>query len=108
MSNQYFEQLNIRMARPTAVKALNDSIISGNRKGWTDFQINILGEQTYSNVCAPIAAILDYYRNQGNSFKFNWAGLEASYMRHTRFDNPLNVEAEIGSIELDYPFDKVW
>lgn len=65
----YQYTIPLKMGKPSAVKLLNDEILSGKRKGYVDFLLQIKKSQTYSNVCSPIAGVLDYYRDLG--FDFN-------------------------------------
>lgn len=95
------------MERPSGAKFLNDQILAGKKRGYTDFFILIRESKTYSNVCAPIAGILDYYRKLGFDFKIEYENSQG-YAAHTKFDNPQNIESYKDTVELQYPFDKVW
>jgi hypothetical protein len=103
----YKYSISINLNRSAAVKHLNDCILAGRKKGYSDFLINISNTQTYSNVCAPVAGILDYYRNEGAAFEIVYVS-SFSYVKHTEFDCPKNVEDFIDKFDLQYPFDKVW
>lgn len=91
--------------RFTRVQQLNDWIVSQVKAGNNDLTIDAKSKRTYSNVCAPIAGILDYYKEKGVKIRVNFS--RRAYIRHTRVWNPLSIEECIES-EKYYPFDKVW
>lgn len=97
----------LRMDRPAALKYLNDRILTGMRKGYSYFLIRVEDTQTYSNICAPIAGVLDYYRSTDNFFEIIYQN-PSSYIAHTKFESPKNVSEPSEAISLRYPFDKVW
>lgn len=100
------KQIPLYIKKVSAVKFLNDSILHGINQGYSEFTLSIKDEGTFSNVCAPIAALLQYYKNNKN-LKFNVVS-ESGYIRHTHLENPLIVSEKINSCEINSPFDKVW
>lgn len=99
-------QIPLYVKRVSAVKFLNDSILYGINKGYAEFTLSLKDEGAFSNVCAPIAALLQYYKDN-NNLKFNVVS-ESGYIKHTHLDNPLIVSEKINSYEISSPFDKVW
>lgn len=93
--------------RPAAVKSLNDNILAGVRKGFSEFLICVADTQTYSNICAPTAGVLDYYRSLGNTFVIKYDN-PVDYIAHTQFECPRNASEMMKCGGLQYPFDKVW
>lgn len=63
--------------------------------------------KTYSNVCAPLAAIIDDYKDKDFEFVFEFPG-KNNYVKHTCIAKPLQVEDMYNSPELNFPLDKVW
>lgn len=90
----------------TAVKYTNDAILGIRRKGFNDILIHINEVSTYPNICAPLAGILEFYREKGLSFDFIFEN-NLGYIKHTCFHQPLQVEIAM-NYELNRPFDKVW
>lgn len=92
--------------KPAAIKTINDWILYGKGKGYEQFQMTLSDTLTYSNILAPIAGVLDYYRNLGLEIEclFN----PNSYISHTKVDNPMRVQDHLGSYDLANPLDKVW
>ena len=106
---EYLYKISVRLDKTSAVKFLNDQILAGINKGFSDFGVEIQETATYSNICAPIAAILDYYRDKGHSFKVEYVSSNTNpYTKHTKLDDPYIAEEYIGKQEFSYPFDKVW
>lgn len=103
----YKYSIPLRVDRAAAVKYLNDKILSGIRKGYSHFVIGIEETQTYPNICAPIAGVLDYYSDEGNMFEIAYQN-PFGYIMHTKLEQPQIVRNMIGRDELHYPFDKVW
>ncbi len=68
-------------------------------------EVNPTKRGTNANVCAPLACLLDRYREKG--IRIHIEHTSNDYVRHTRFWNPLSVESCSNS-DIDYPFDKVW
>lgn len=104
---EYNFEIWLSMNSPAAVKPLNDSILAGKRKGYSEFELHIRDKKTYSNVCAPIAGVLDYYRNQGMDFSVIYENKD-SYVESTRFEAPLKVSQAFIQDGYLSPFDKVW
>ena len=103
----YTQQITVNIRKLSAVKSLNDQILSGKRAGCSDFCVHIAGEQTYANICAPIAGVLAYYRSQGLNIQVIYDPPQ-SYARQTRFDAPAEAEDLIEHSSMSNPFDKVW
>lgn len=103
----YSYRIKLSMGSPTAVKTFNDSVLAGKRKGFSDFELHIKNRKTYSNVCAPIAGVLDYYRKLGLDFIIKYENKD-SYVEHTRFDAPLDVGQILKNESGISSFDKVW
>lgn len=95
----------LSLDRTTRVQQLNDWILSQLKFGHKNLTITVRESRTYSNVCAPIAGVIQYYREQG--IKINLECYRNSYVRHTRIWNPLSIEQCVES-EKYYPLDKVW
>ncbi len=103
----YQNKIELSCERPTRAKYLNDAILAGKKKGYSEFCIMVKDSATYSNVCAPISGILEFYREQGYNFEIQFENPK-SYVAHTCLDNPQEVEMAMDKIDIQYPFDKVW
>lgn len=79
----------LSLDRTTRVQQLNDWILSQLKFGHKNLTITVRESRTYSNVCAPIAGVIQYYREQG--IKINLECYRNSYVRHTRIWNPLST-----------------
>ena len=97
--------ITLSLDRLTRVQQVNDWIVSEMKNGNKDFILKVKPDRTYSNVCAPVAGVIDYYRNKGLKIQVKYR--QKDYVRHTRFWNPLSIEKCIES-EKFFPFDKVW
>ena len=95
----------LSLDRTTRVQQLNDWITSRIKMGEKRLIIDIKPSRTYSNVCAPIAGVIEHYRDHG--LQINVKYKKGDYVRHTRFWSPLAIEDCVES-EKYYPFDKVW
>lgn len=86
-----------------------DSVVSRfSKKGEKEFNIVATKKvKTYPNVCVPLAALMEWYKEEGLVFKCFFPG-ENNYVKHTRLDKPLQVENMMTSSELAFPLDKVW
>lgn len=106
--NEYSECLSgtFHAERSAAIKTINDWILYGKRKGYRHFRMTFSDTLTFSNVLAPIAGILDHYRELGMRIEccFN----PNSYISHTRVENAMIVHDYFGCYELTNPLDKVW
>ena len=105
MDPQIFS-ISLQASRPSAVKHLNDTILSGKRKGYQTFSIAVKDTPAYPNACAPIAGVLDYYRMDGLTFQIQFEN-PRGYVVHTSFDNPSVVSATQLS-QAKNPLDTVW
>ena len=95
----------ISLDKFSQAKYLNDCILNGKNKGETEFNVLIKDSQTYSNVCAPIAGIVDFYKDQGIKIKISTP--RNSYASHVRIYAPIEIESSQDSLFVA-PFDKVW
>ncbi len=95
----------LSLDRTSRVQQFNDWIVSQVRAGQSNLLVDVQPSRTYSNVCAPIAGVIDYYRSKG--IKINIHCKKGDYSFHTRFWNPVPIEKCKDSEEF-YPFDKVW
>ena len=95
--------ITIRLDKFGQAKYLNDCILHELREGNNEITVNIENSFSGSNICAPIAGIIDYHR--GNGVKIHVNCPRNSYANHVRVYNPIVIE-EISS-EIS-PFDKVF
>ena len=78
---------------------------------WIEFDPDLPG---YPNICAPIAGLLDHYRDEGVSVECCWKGVDRAngqrktYLQHTMFDSPKTVREHIENGGLVRPLDVVW
>lgn len=94
------------MDKLSRVQQLNDWLVSEQKKGNKKIDIKVKPSSSiYSNVCTPIAGLIEYYREQGMQIHVHYR--KKDYVRHTRFWSPHRIE-ECGEDESCYPFDKVW
>lgn len=84
-------------------KYLNDCILHEIRNGNNRITVNIMDSFSGSNVCAPIAGIIDHHRNNGILIDVNCP--RNSYANHVRIYNPIIIEDSASEIS---PFDKVY
>lgn len=63
--------------------------------------------KTYPDICAPLTALIEEYRERGYEFVFDFPG-RSNYVKHTCISHPLQVEEMLNSSELAFPLDKVW
>lgn len=84
-------------------KYLNDCILHEIANGNNRITVNVADSFSGSNVCAPIAGIIDYHRNNGILIHVNCP--RNSYANHVRIYNPIAIEDSISEIS---PFDKVY
>lgn len=97
------DSITISLDKFGQAKFLSDCIFHSVREGITSLTVNISESFTGSNVCAPIAGIIDYYRNKG--VRIHVEVPQSSYAFHVRIPNPIPAE----DIISDYsPFDKVF
>ncbi len=62
--------------------------------------------KTYPNVCVPLAALMEWYKERGIVFKYSFPG--TNYVKHTCVNAPLKVEDMLNTADIVYPLDKVW
>ncbi|SHJ04712.1 protein of unknown function [Anaerovibrio lipolyticus DSM 3074] len=100
-----------RMDHPACVSDFIRCIKDGINRGYTEFIIetkNIYSEDSnsllvYPNACVPIAGIIDYYRENGFKFCFNFS--EDEYLTQCDFTAPVAFLSGSNNIN---PFDKVF
>lgn len=95
----------LSLDRSSRVQQLNDWILSEKRQGHTNLTITVRPSRTYSNVCTPIAGVIEYYRSKGIKIQVKFP--KRDYVQHTRFWNPHKIES-CNEAERFFPFDKVW
>lgn len=95
--------ISIRLDKFGQAKYLNDCILHEINNGNNRITVNIEDSFSGSNVCAPIAGIIDYHRNNGILIHVNCP--RNSYANHVRIYNPINIEESDSEIS---PFDKVY
>lgn len=88
-----------------SARYLNRQIQKGIEQGKCIFEILPKESTTYSNICAPVAGVIDFYRNKGYSISFN--DMDCNYVKHLQIGNPFIVK-EASEWELRNPLDKVW
>lgn len=98
-------RIELPLNRTGSAKYLNDQILYGQRQGESAFEIIPKESVTYSNVCAPVAGVIDFYRNKGYSVSFD--DENCNYVKHLQIGNPFIVK-EASDWELRNPLDKVW
>lgn len=99
--------LNIyKLNHPASISDFIRSMFKGKEKGYQQFNICWKGEESaiYPNACLPIAAIIEFYREQGNEFVFEI--FTSEYLNNCYFANPLKLDVE-GIRSLYNPFDKI-
>lgn len=84
-------------------KYLNDCILHEIGNENNRITVNITDSFSGSNVCAPIAGIIDYHRGNGVLIHVNCP--RTSYANHVRIYNPIEIETSASDIS---PFDKVY
>ena len=98
---------SLRMARTFAPKFLNDHILLGINKGYTEMQYEISDPSTYPNIAVPIAMITDYYQKNRDISIQACIPPEDSYMNHIHLDSPISA-TNCAPSEFGRPFDKIW
>ena len=104
MGTIMMKDIVLKFDKISKVKFFNDCILNGKNNGDTHFDITVLDSGVYSNVCAPIAGIIDHYKGEGIDFTINSSSSDFSLS--TYFYEPLTVTANKGVLER--PFSKVW
>lgn len=105
--NSYSYVITLDVGRKAVVKTFNDQILAGMNKGFNDFLVKVRSGRTYSNVCAPIAGVLDYYRDKDIRFEFEYDN-NNKYIEHTKLSAPLIAEDYIEKGTINNPLDVVW
>ena len=101
--NSRRNNITIRLDRFGQAKYLNDCILHEINNGNEKITVNILDSFSGSNVCAPIAGIIDFHRRNGVKIHVNCP--PKSYANHVRIYNPVFIE----ETDSDFaPFDKVY
>ena len=95
--------ITIRLDKFGQAKYLNDCILHEINNGNNRITVNIEDSFSGSNVCAPIAGIIDYHRENGIIIHVNCP--KSSYAKHVRIYNPIIIEESTSEIS---PFDKVY
>lgn len=95
--------ITIKLDRFGQAKYLNDCILHELSNGNNSITVNIEVSFSGSNVCAPIAGIIDYHRKNGVKIHVNCP--QNSYANHVRIYNPIAIEE---STAMNNPFDKVF
>ena len=95
--------ITIRLDRFGQAKYLNDCILHQINNGSEWITVNIVESFSGSNVCAPIAGIIDYHRKNGVKIHVNCP--LNSYANHVRIYNPIVIEDYVSNSS---PFDKVF
>ena len=97
------DNITIGLDRFGQAKYLSDCVFHELRKGNKKISVNVKESFTGSNVCAPIAGIINYYRKNGVKI---WVSCPPdSYASHVRLYNPIPAEEIISEIS---PFNKVF
>lgn len=93
---------------PSAAHMLDQVVSRFVQKGEKEFLIVAPSHiKTYSNVCVPLAALMDWYKEKGVMFQCYFPGSN-NYVKHTCLSDPLQIEDMMTSAELRFPLDKVW
>ena len=95
--------ISIRLDRLSQAKYLNDCILHGINNEDYDITVTIENSFTGSNVCAPIAGVIDHYTKIGVNIQIVCP--PDSYANHVRLFNPIAIEDANENIN---PFDKVF
>lgn len=97
------KRISIRLDKFSQAKYLNDCILHEKSQGSNELSVQILESTSYSNVCAPIAGIIDFYKTQGMKILEHCP--RDSYASRLHISNPRPIE------EIDAPlspFDKIF
>lgn len=103
----YKRTIKVPDINTSCVKFINDKILDGNNRGYTDFIIELDNIAVFSNICTPIAGVLNYYKHQKN-MTFEIKTPEGGYIEHTHVESPFLVNENIENGNIKSPFDKVW
>ncbi len=95
--------ITIKLNKFGQAKFLNDCILHEISKGNNAITVNIEDSFSGSNICAPLAGIIDYHRNRG--IKIHVYCPSHSYASHVRLHSPIIIEDGNSGIS---PFDKVF
>lgn len=95
--------ITIKLDRFGQAKYLNDCILHEISNGNDRITVNIEESFSGSNVCAPIAGIINYHRKNGVKIHINCP--KDSYANHVRIYNPIIIEDSVNELS---PFDKVY
>lgn len=95
--------ISIKLDRFGQAKFLNDCILHEIDNGNEKITVNIQDSFSGSNVCAPIAGIIDFHRRSGVKIQVNCP--RNSYAKHVKIYNPIVIEEIVSDFA---PFDKVY
>lgn len=95
--------ITIKLNKFAQAKYLNDCILHELSNGNNKINVNIEDSFSGSNICAPLAGIIDYHRNNGVKIRVNCP--RHSYASHVGLYNPIVIEELTSEIQ---PFDKVF
>lgn len=100
-------RLTVRqLDHPRCVTSFLKAIYHGTRAGFTDFDIDFSPVGVvYPNACAPVAGLLDFYRNDGVKFRLVGSGPE--YLKKTSLWQPHSASEERQQLDAAC-LDRVW
>ena len=97
--------IKLSLDRIGSAQFLNDQILYGIKNGQRSFATYPKETVTYSNICAPVAGVINFYRKKGYEIFVNDS--ECDYIKHLQIGSPYVVK-DSSTWELDKPLDKVW
>jgi hypothetical protein len=83
-----------------------------DKQGWESFVLHVgdqdpLNPLVFPNICVPIAAIIDYFRNRGLDIECAWAD-DRTFLAKSHTHDPYVTADFAGSPCIKDPFNKVW
>lgn len=92
----------------SAAHSLDKVVSEFANKGEKDFLIVAPQKtKTYPDVCVPLAALMEWYKEEGITFTYSFPGV-TNYVKHTCINAPLQAEEFMNLPDIKFPLDKVW
>ncbi|BDE97443.1 STAS-like domain-containing protein [Raoultibacter timonensis] len=109
----YEKHIDLDLSSPANLTIANKEIFNGIKAGYQDFAIRLsTNKSAYPNTCAPVAGLLQYYRDSHNvDFEIDYgsASEDECYVKHTCCFSPLPANKLLDNkINNLSPFDRVW
>lgn len=110
MPGHYSNTISVDFANPSSPIFLNSQLYKGySERGWSEFTIENNSEAgtAWPNTCAPIAGVMEHYREKGCVINCSWEDND-DFLSRTHAHNPLIVAEHIHYDKIERPLNTVW